>query len=234
VSFDFADAPLQCAVPSSDGPVGYKFFDASSIADISKAHEWLTTKLEADGPYDGVIGFSQGATLVSSYLLYDQWYGCEDDPPFRFAAFISGSISLAVLKVLGTPIPKAADRVVEETEARRQGNLGPSPLHVSLARQAMFNSDDCFGLNLNKMPPELKIRIPTVHVWGTKDPSFPTSTHLAGLCDPYIRKIHIHGSGHEVPQGIEDTQALGQLVLWCMQRAIWPGHCGPNERKERK
>ncbi|KAI0873149.1 serine hydrolase FSH [Hypoxylon argillaceum] len=226
VSFDFANAPIQRAASSSGGLSVHTFFDSSAIADIYKAHEWLTAKIEADGPYDGVIAFSQGAMLVSSYLLYRQWYSHEHDPPFRFATFISGGISLAVLKDLGAPISGVAERIVEETELRRQGNLGPSPSHISLARQAMFNSDDCFGLNLNKVPLELKIRIPTAHVWGSKDPSFPTSTHLAGLCDPYIRKIYIHGSGHEVPQGIEDTQELGQLVLWCMQRSIWPGHCG--------
>ncbi|KAI1126256.1 serine hydrolase FSH [Nemania abortiva] len=234
VSFDFVNAPVQCTAPSLDGRVVYKFFDGSAIANIYKTHEWLEAKLEADGPYDGIIGFSQGAALLSGYLLYHQWYGHEHDPPFRFATFISGSISLAVLRDLGTPVPSAADRVVEEIELRRQGNLDPSPSHISLARQAIFNSDDCFGLNLNKVPLELKIRIPTVHVWGAKDPAFPASIHLAGLCDPYIRKIYIHGSAHEVPQGIEDTQQLGQLVLWCMQRAIWPGHCGPNQREEKE
>ncbi|KAI0101029.1 serine hydrolase FSH [Nemania sp. FL0031] len=234
VSFDFVNAPIQSALPSFDGQTLYKFFHGSAITDIYKAHEWLTAKLEADGPYDGVIGFSQGATLLSSYLLYHQWYNYEYEPPFTFATFISGTIPLAVLKDLGTPIPRAAELVVEEIELRRQGNLDPSPSHVSLARQAIFNSDDCFGLDLNKVPLELKIRIPTVHVWGMKDPGFPTSTHLAGLCDPYIRKIYMHNSTHEVPQGIEDTQQLGQSVLWCMQRAIWPGRCDPDEGKEKE
>ncbi|KAI3336246.1 serine hydrolase FSH [Ustulina deusta] len=224
VSFDFANAPIQCARPSSDGRAVYKFFDASILTEICMAREWLTRKLTADGPYDGVIGFSQGATLVSSYLLYHQWYGYEDSTPFKFAMFISGGLSLAVLKDLGVPVPIAAERLVEETELRRQADLGPLLPHVSSARQAIFNSDDCFGLNLNRVPRELKIRIPTIHIWGMDDPGFPTSIHLAGLCDPYIRKIYTHSGPHEVPQGTEDTQQLGQGLLWCMQRTIWPGH----------
>ncbi|KAI1109818.1 serine hydrolase FSH [Nemania sp. NC0429] len=211
VSFDFIDTPTQCVE-----------FSINERA-IYKAHEWLATKLEGDGPYDGVIGFSQGAALISSYLLYHQWYNHEHDPPFRFATFISGSISLAVLKNLGVPVPRAAERVVEEMDLRRRENLGPLPSHASLARQAMFNSDDCFGLNLNKVPLELKIRIPTVHIWGTEDPGFPAAIHLAGLCDPYIRKIYAHDGAHKVPQGKEDTEQLSQLVLWYMQQAIWPG-----------
>lgn len=223
VSFDFVDAPIQCAGLPANERAMHGFLDDSVVANIYKAHEWLATKLEVDGPYDGVIGFSRGATLVSSYLLYHQWYEHEHSPPFRFATFISGSISLAALKDLGVPVPRAAERVVEETELRRQEDLGPLPSHASQARQAMFNSDDCFGLNLNKVPLELKIRIPTAHIWGTKDPGFPTSIHLAGLCDPYIRKIYTHDGAHEVPQGKEGTEQLSQLVLWCMQQAAWPG-----------
>ncbi|KAI1422386.1 serine hydrolase FSH [Xylaria sp. FL1777] len=224
VSFDFADAPIHSARSSSDGRAVYRFFDDSTGPEICTAKEWLARKLTVDGPYDGVIGFSQGATLVSSYLLYYQWHGYDDSTPFKFAVFISGGVSLAVLKDLGVPIPIAAERVVEEIELRRQADMGPSLPHVSLARQATFNSDDCFGLNLNRVPLELKIRIPTIHVWGLDDPGFPTSIHLVGLCDPYIRKIYTHDGAHEVPQGTEDTQELGQLLLWCMQRAIWPGH----------
>ncbi|KAI0478344.1 serine hydrolase FSH [Xylaria cf. heliscus] len=224
VSFDFADAPKQCAGSLSDGQAMYKFFDVPALAEIGKALEWLQLKLDTDGPYDGVIGFSQGATLVSSYLLYHHCYNDQQSTPFKFATFISGSLSLEVLKNLGVPVPKAAEHIVEETERCRQEHLGPPSSHVLQARRAMFDSTDCFGLNWNTIRRELKFRIPTVHVWGADDPGFPTSIHLAGLCDPYLRKVYIHDGAHEVPQQTEENrQQLGQLVLWCMQRATWPG-----------
>jgi pimeloyl-ACP methyl ester carboxylesterase len=208
---------------SSDGQATIKSSDAAVIAEIHESNEWLARKLDTDGPYDGVIAFSQGATLVSGYLLYQQWYASRT-PPFRFAIFISGRIPLEVLKDLGVPVSKDAERVVKEVQLRCQAGLGPLPSHTSLERQAIYNSDDCFGLNLNKVPLELKIRIPTVHVWGRNDAAFPTSIQLASLCDPYLRKIYTHSDGHGVPQEIEDTGQLGQLLSWCMQRAIWPGH----------
>ncbi|KAI0400644.1 hypothetical protein F4802DRAFT_584038 [Xylaria palmicola] len=223
VSLDFADAPVRCASPLANGKAVYKFFDAPVVAEIAEAREWLASKLDADGPYDGVISFAEGATLVSSYLLYHQWYCQEQSPPFRFAVFIGGGILLEVLKDLGILVPRVAEHAVEEAERRRDGNLGPSPSQVSLARQALFNSDDCFGLNLNKIPLELKVKIPTAHVWGENDPCFPSSIHLVSLCDPYIRKIYVHSNAHEVPQETEDNYQLGQLVLWCIQRASWPG-----------
>ncbi|KAK5637119.1 hypothetical protein RRF57_012831 [Xylaria bambusicola] len=224
VSFDFTDAPILCArSSSSDERAVHSFFDTTTADGMRMAHNWLAEKLTADGPYDGVIGFCQGATVASGYLQFYQWQSYQDEIPFRFAIFINGSLSLAVLKKLGAPIPDAATRVVEETDLRRQADLGPSATHVSLARQAMFNSDDCFGLNLNEIPRELKIRIPTVHIWGMDDPGFPTSIHLASVCDPYLRKTYTHSGAHEVPQGTENTRRLCDLILWCMERATWPG-----------
>lgn len=224
VSYDFVNAPIRCQrTSSSEAQTVYDFFGAATIDDIRPAHDWLTDKLTTDGPYDGVIGFCQGATVASSYLQSFQWQHYQDQVPFKFAIFISGSLSLHTIQALGIPIQQAAKDVVIETDARRQAGLGPSIAHISLARQAMFNSDDCFGLNLNGIPRELKIRIPTIHIWGAGDPVFPTSIHLAGLCDPYLRRMYTHSGAHEVPQGIENTLTFGELALWCMQRATWPG-----------
>ncbi|KAI1826071.1 serine hydrolase FSH [Xylaria intraflava] len=220
VSFDFADGPIWSPETPVDKQATYKFFENSNAAAISKAHEWLGKKLESDGPYDGVIGFSDGATLVSSYLQHRQWYSDEESQPFKFAIFISAGVSLSVLGDLGAC---AAIRVVQEAELRCRDGLSPLPAHASQKERAMYDSDHCFGLNLNRVPREFKIRIPTVHVWGTKDPCFPAYIHLVGLCDPYIRQVYQHHDAHEVPQKREDTDRLGPLFVWCMRRAVWPG-----------
>lgn len=137
--------------------------------------------------------------------------------------FISGSIPLKALRDLGVPVSNAAESVVAEAELQRDRGLGPSASHTADARRAVFNSDDCFGLNLNSIPLELKIRMPTVHVWGEQDPMFPTSVQLAGLCDPYIRKIHVHGGKCEVPRDGKDVVELASLLEWCIRCATWPG-----------
>ncbi|KAI1400286.1 serine hydrolase FSH [Hypoxylon fuscum] len=223
VSFDFADGPLECSSLSADNSTHCKFSKTRETQGIREAHEWLAKKLDHDGTYDGVLAYSQGASLVSSFLVYRQWYHHELPPPFKFAVFISGEIPLQVLKDLGVPVSKAAEGVVAQADVQRDRGLGPLLAHATKARRAVFDSDDCFGLNLNRIPLELKIRIPTVHVWGDKDPLFPTSVHLAGLCDPYIRKIHVHSGAHEIPREEKDSTELASLIEWCMQRATWPG-----------
>ncbi|KAI1467649.1 serine hydrolase FSH [Daldinia caldariorum] len=228
LSFEFVNGPLQYSNllvkdPPPPESHGYKFYDAEEVKDIRKAGEWLAAILDRDGPYDGVLAVSQGAAAVSSFLLYRQWYEHELPPAFRFAIFINGSIPLKVLKDLGVPVSNEAEMVVAEANLQRDQALGPLPAHTSKARRAVFNSDDCFGLNLNRIPLELKIRIPTVHVWGENDPLFPASVQLTGLCDPYIRKIQMHKGSHEVPRDEEGLSELVSLIDWCIQRATWPG-----------
>ncbi|KAI1327689.1 serine hydrolase FSH [Xylariaceae sp. FL0255] len=193
-----------------------------NTSDIRQAHEWLGKKIEVDGPFDGVIAFCHGAAIVSSYLVHQQWYRPEQGTPFHFAVFFSGSIPLETLKDLGVPV-EAAERIIAETKEQRQRGLGPLPSHVSKMRRALFNSDDCFGLNLNKVPRELRLRIPTVHVWGEDDPDFPSAVQLVGLCEPYIQKIHTHARAHCMPSGLEETGELSRSLLWVASRARWPG-----------
>ncbi|KAI1339118.1 hypothetical protein F5Y15DRAFT_424204 [Xylariaceae sp. FL0016] len=220
LSFDFAQAPListQVTPPDAT---------TARTPDSTRAKEdftWISKKLQTDGPYDGVIAYSRAAALISSFLLTQQWYSPELPPPFRFAFFIAGSIPLPTLRRLGVPVPAQAQHTVRESQRRARESRPPHPQHVGSARRAVYNSDDCFGLNLNEIPLELKIRIPTVHAWGEGDPLFPGATQLAGLCDPYIRRIHVFEGAHGLPGGEGDVKELRGLVAWCVQRASWPG-----------
>ncbi|KAI8962920.1 serine hydrolase FSH [Daldinia sp. FL1419] len=226
LAFEFLNGPLQClGSPKGDSSelYRYKFFEVEEVGDIRKAGDWLVRKLDHDGPYDGILAISQGAAVVSSFLLYRQWYDHELPAPFRFAIFINGGIPLKILKDLGVPVSNEAVNVVAEAKLQRERGLDPLPAHITKARRAVFNSDDCFGLNLNKIPLELKIRIPTVHVWGGNNPLFSTSVQLTGLCDPYIRKIQVHKGSHEIPRDEEELSELVSLIEWCIQRATWPG-----------
>jgi pimeloyl-ACP methyl ester carboxylesterase len=233
--FEFLDGP-QSSTPAPDtpqfySPPYYAFYEGTEVRGIRKAHEWLDGILETRGPYDGVLMFSQGCALVSSYMLYRQWYEPEAPPPFRFAMFICGGVPITVLKDLGVPVSKEVEeldlatkrQLLDKTTCEITRDRWQLTDYASIVRRAQFDSDDCFGLNLNQIPPELKIRIPTVHVFGSKDPRLPASVQLAGLCDPYIRKVYDHGGGHEIPRSKEVSEELVRLLQWCGERGAWPG-----------
>ncbi|KAI1816966.1 serine hydrolase FSH [Poronia punctata] len=188
-----------------------------------EALRWLHSTLKDDGLYDGVLASSNAASLVASYLLLRNWCGLDGFTPFRFAVFFSGSLSLTLLKSLGVFVSPAALDLAAEVENRRNQGLGPLAAHVSKRRRAMYDSDDCFGLDLNRIPLFLKFRIPTVHVWGWNDPAFPLSIHLAGLCDAYLKKTHEFDRWDDIIQELKTKQGLYELLGSCAHRRKWPG-----------
>jgi predicted esterase len=51
----------------------------------------LSTFISEEGPFDGVIGFSQGATLLATYLMLVNKQQPEASIPFRCAIFLSAT-----------------------------------------------------------------------------------------------------------------------------------------------
>lgn len=74
-----------------DEPV-YAFFDPENPDTGRQAFAHLQNYLRDEGPYDGVIAFSQAATMVLTYLVYiaeQRTMGISIDTPFKFAVLMS-------------------------------------------------------------------------------------------------------------------------------------------------
>jgi len=63
------------------------FYDMNpSVSQLLEAHDYLNEIVEEDGPFEGVLGFSQGAEVAASLLLYQA-----PNVRFKFAVFIGGT-----------------------------------------------------------------------------------------------------------------------------------------------
>ncbi|CAD6587821.1 MAG: hypothetical protein ASARMPRED_003252 [Alectoria sarmentosa] len=61
-------------------------WDRCSASQLLRAHEYLDEIVEEDGPFEGILGFSQGAEVAASFLLYQS-----PNVTFSFAIFIGGT-----------------------------------------------------------------------------------------------------------------------------------------------
>ena len=71
----------------------YQYYDQFSATSMSAALSQLGTFLASEGPFDGVIGFSQGASLAATFLIdhaLSQTHSSTTSPPFKCAIFFSG------------------------------------------------------------------------------------------------------------------------------------------------
>lgn len=95
-TFDYAEGTLACPIapeikayfPSTD--TYYQYYDISSASSMHDALSQLHAYIEAEGPFDGVLAFSQGASLAATYLFQHAQNHPSKHLPFKCAIFFSG------------------------------------------------------------------------------------------------------------------------------------------------
>ncbi|RAK74688.1 uncharacterized protein BO72DRAFT_470695 [Aspergillus fijiensis CBS 313.89] len=95
----FLDGPVSCGPangipPDMPGPF-YNWYDGLSSSQVKEAHDLVMDVIEAEGPFDGVIGFSQGASLALSILYHHEIIHPHRPPPFRFAVLFCAVLSIS-------------------------------------------------------------------------------------------------------------------------------------------
>ncbi|KAL8691097.1 MAG: hypothetical protein Q9218_003607 [Villophora microphyllina] len=114
------------------------------------------------GPFDGILGFSEGAAAIAGWLFRHLAEGTR--LPVKFAVFMSG-----------TP-----------------------PAHYQ-KKDVLLADETCE-----------RIKIPTTHILGSKDPAYRGSLALYNLCDEESAGIYDHGKTHTVPWDLHITQTIAK------------------------
>jgi hypothetical protein len=246
ISFDFADGPI----PAEAGPDVKLFFeppyfafwgDDVTVEKIRASHKWLLELLDRKGPYDGVLMFSQGCGFITSFLMYHQRERPNQPLPFKAAVFICGSLPLLVLEDLDFRVSQTAYDIEDCSKHALQKKVAAlSTMEIGTDRWAQADGDaksdalssfdplkpidpqNAFGLDFTQMPPDLRINLPSVHIYGFKDPRYPGGIQLSQLYNPDLRKVYDHQGGHEIPRGENVSKRIAELVEWAASIATNP------------
>ncbi|KAL8922363.1 MAG: hypothetical protein Q9208_005216 [Pyrenodesmia sp. 3 TL-2023] len=229
-TFDFVDGFLSSdPAPGVDlfyPPPYYSFWNDLAVESVRKSHAWLRDLLERDGPYDGVMCFSQGCSLIGSFCLYHQAETPDQPLPFKVAIFICGGVPLQVLEDVGIDVSqeawdinnKSAKALAEQasTDAILKSGLDRwvNAEGANSNETGLIDPTNVFGLDFTSMPKHAQITLPTVHIYGNKDPRCTASLQLAQFSDPKLRKVYDHGGGHDVPRKTDVSDSIARLVQW--------------------
>ncbi|KAH8585726.1 serine hydrolase FSH [Bisporella sp. PMI_857] len=234
--FDFVDGFFP-STPAADLPLFYpppyySFWKNNDLESIRASHHWLKAKIQCNGPYDGVLLFSQGCAVIASFLLYSQQTNPLVPPPFKFAMFVCGGLPLDVVEDLGLEVSREAHemdlRTKHQLSERTHGitTVKPGSDRWQRFEEAAINPYDImwlpnvFGLDVTQIPLDMTISIPTVHIFGSKDPRYPASLQLAHFCDPAVRRMYDHGGGHDIPRSKVASESLAELLTWCSKVCV--------------
>lgn len=172
------------------------------------------------GPFDGVLGFSQGAVLASMVCQLaaacQAQQNVENSPlathlqPPVFAALCSLKFGVMVSGFLH-PLPSNDNAVwygrLDDPPSPITASASSSPSSPSNLSAALRHPSVCAALTFSS-----KMQFPTMHVWGRSDMLVEgkRSEEIANLyADPFI---YTHAGGHVLPQTAADTPQFIQFV----------------------
>lgn len=130
--------------------------------------------IQANGPFDGVMGFSQGANMGVLLAALAERRVLPWLPPFQFGIFICGS-----------EFGWAQDFPTAASLAGLPSLAGVPP-KTELLRDAV-------------LPSGPKLRTPSLHLVGKMDPIKADSFKLANLFAEETRRVEVHENGHKPP-----------------------------------
>ncbi|KNG80569.1 putative EF-hand calcium-binding domain protein [Aspergillus nomiae NRRL 13137] len=229
ITFDFIDAPYTTTAASGIDlfyePPYYTFWRNDSIPDIYKARDWLLDLISEKGPYDAVLSFSQGCSLAALTLLLHAHETPHAPPPFKAAIFICGGAPLPLLEELGYNI--TPEMQAQDAASRKKLSIQADSASILAKGADRWSGSDDAGevIDEERIRGEIercangavKIGVPTVHVYGRKDPRFAAGVLLSGVCEESNRRVFDHGGGHDIPRTSVVSDRLAELVRWVLQ-----------------
>ncbi|PWY89874.1 hypothetical protein BO70DRAFT_393073 [Aspergillus heteromorphus CBS 117.55] len=200
------------------------------------AHDLIDDTIDEQGPFDGVLGFSQGAAIAVSYLLEHQAQQPDKPLPFRFAVFCSSTVPCAADRVYSQTVLGCLSP--EEEQHLRSGQderIAQLPKHARTAISTLIETLDqtapitqqhrSFYLDrpLAEIPcvrhPELcatRLAIPTLHVRGKTEQ--PEIKHMGQLVEAFCltgkRRSWEHSAGHDLPRSGGEAGHFLSGVEW--------------------
>ncbi|KAL2760691.1 hypothetical protein ACRALDRAFT_1066831 [Sodiomyces alcalophilus JCM 7366] len=227
-----------------DGPF-YSHTTGYTTGEMVEALDHLEAVMEEMGPFDGVVGFSQGAALAISYI-YDQKTR-HGQTPFKFALFFSSVCAFS-------PNPDYSKDVIERLSGRGYGlaqnghgtngssdasSVTPEervlwetiltvikPLRDSQALlpdidlEVYTRRDDVDNAPRLLLPQLMgeKIKIPTFHMHGKRDAEFMQDMSMIarGMFDDGLMRKAEHSGSHHPPNKDAEVRTAVRGLEWAI------------------
>ncbi|GES59004.1 hypothetical protein ATETN484_0003022600 [Aspergillus terreus] len=218
IEWDFPDAPFTSApfagIDQVYDPPYYEFWSKDSLATIRGSCSWLFSYTERNGPYDAVMSFSQGGTLVASALLLHEAETSRLPQPFKAAIFFGGGPPLTVMDSLGFDI---AEDSWQRDRASRTSLAGSNDSsHESRKGRWVCPSLQEGEITEEELRDEIAgpycIPIPTAHFYGSNDPRLECAVELSGICESTKRRTYTYHGRHEIPRSCLFNKTAAEMV----------------------
>ncbi|RYP67660.1 hypothetical protein DL771_007127 [Monosporascus sp. 5C6A] len=234
--FTFIDGPTTCQPApgiASVYPGPYLcWYRTPTTKSVTRAHNRVRSIMAEKGPFEGVMGFSQGAAVAASMILHHELESPWAPPLFRFAVFIGSPLPFShslkygidTRAYFGVPhnlncrpftdykrpskVPGhliTPDRYLKgnsDDDDEGQGRDGEVSTNETLKQIAA--DEEIYYQMFHSTADEVRMKIPTVHIFGRQDPWYLHSKDVLQLACPEQASVLEHCYGHEVPRHLSE------------------------------
>ncbi|KAJ5788008.1 hypothetical protein N7457_002998 [Penicillium paradoxum] len=208
-------------------------------SDVWNAYNLIMDVVREEGPFDGVIAFSQGAAVAATIIAHEAEVNPEADV-FKVAVFLSATMPFDMEAGLLTLMYNGH---VDTIEAKYQSQSNAAHCEIDnnvnwledcrtagviqefQARRAHLHGSGRQSIDvLLRYHPsihDVKIGIPTVHVIGMKDDYADHGRNLAGICDPKVSRVVTHEGGHQLPRDARTLAKTAEAIQWAVDRTLF-------------
>ncbi|KAI9732731.1 MAG: hypothetical protein M1818_007465 [Claussenomyces sp. TS43310] len=219
----------------------YVYYNPLVPSSILQTEDELLELIENEGPFDGVLGYSGGASLAAQIIIRDAQqhpYKLPHERPFRFAIFINGASPLHVFSLadvelqdgdvdVSNLIHEAESMFLRPSAVRKKAGVSEEDqpdVNEMLALLAAlkgkrladgtpFLTDGVHGLTrYNALHQDILIDMPTLHVRSPVEEDRHHGLHLWHMCDPTKRNEFHHRYEHDFPRGRVEMKKIAELI----------------------
>lgn len=196
--------------------------------------------IEEDGPYDGIIGFSEGAAVAASLLLSDETDAkmTGRDPLFKVAIFFNGVMVFSPSSDIGNDMTMVV-RKQEENLAYFLNGIDTPPIfdieeqeinsgyssgsdELSISGEGVATCGNIFGFQADSC--SSRISIPTLHFIGRDDQFAEHGINLVKLCGSGMTEVLEFDVGHELPRRKADLDTSAERFELVVTLALVNGN----------
>ncbi|OJJ46415.1 hypothetical protein ASPZODRAFT_16182 [Penicilliopsis zonata CBS 506.65] len=171
----------------------------------------LAVIIDEDGPYDGVVGFSEGAAVVASLLLSENNSSRDNENRFHVAVLFN------------SVIPLIPEKTVQKIPGEPLGEVVSGQDHESYLALLKQTSSSTKARWYTPRASSARISIPTVHVIGARDPFAASSRMVVDLYQPEKTHVLVHEGGHTLPQTAAGLDRCAEMIETAVMLASLDG-----------
>ncbi|UQC81181.1 menadione-induced gene-4 [Colletotrichum lupini] len=189
---------------------------------VTAAHRHVKSIMAEKGPFDGIMGFSQGAAVAVSMILRHQLETPSTPPLFKFAILIGSPLpfSHSLMYGIDTRDYFGVSCNVDCSILARYNRPNKVPTYLITPDRYLKDDDDedfhrteeacqqptaaMFYQMFHSTSDEVRMDIPTVHIFGRRDPWYLHSKDVLELACAERASVLEHCYGHEVPRHLSE------------------------------